>query len=50
VRRQTRMTETFESSVSEDNALKFHMDKTLYKGIKYRVCHLGTTTSARFSM
>jgi len=29
------MTETFESSVSEDNCMKFYMDKTLYKGIKY---------------
>lgn len=29
------MTETFESSVHEEGTGKFHLDRTLYKGIKY---------------
>lgn len=34
MRRKQHMTETFESSVHEEGSHKFHMDKTLYKGIK----------------
>jgi hypothetical protein len=33
-RRRAHLTETFESSVQEEASNKFHMDRTLYKGIK----------------
>lgn len=33
-KRRIHMTETFESSVHEEGAAKFHLDRTLYKGIK----------------
>jgi hypothetical protein len=34
MRRRPHMTETFESSMHDEGSLKFHLDKTLYKGIK----------------
>lgn len=48
-RRRAHLTETFESSMHEEGSHKFHLDKTLYKGIKYRPIHPGTTTSQRSS-
>jgi hypothetical protein len=49
MRRRTQLTETFESSVHEDNKNKFYMDATLYKGIKYHLPYLGTMMSAKSS-
>lgn len=34
MKRRAHMTETFESSVHEEGSTKFHLDRTLYKGIK----------------